>query len=322
MSTQETAKTLYLEVNGIKFAYRLIGAATPSAADTPPLLLLNHFRSNIDLWDPLIVNDLARTRQIITYDYAGLGHSGGEVRLSIRDFAADVASFLRALLPTLTTSTGGPIAAVDALGFSMGGYVVQQLAIYEPSLVRKLVLSGTGPSGSVGERTRRPLAEVQSAIMGDPPSGDAIADAFFPSFVDPDRTLGHAWFGRIMAGRAQVAGKEGEPEVEFFLSGPALARLTEAYLLWNADAVPYALLQSVQKDALVTAGSNDFIVPTEESYALSRQLPRANFVVYPTSGHGHLFQYSGIFSRHVREFLDGEWPIALASSGSIATRGF
>ncbi len=78
----------------------------------------------------------------------------------------------------------------------------------------------------------------------------------------------------------------------------------------------------MQKDALVTAGSNDFIVPSEESYALSRQLPRANFVVYPTSGHGHLFQYSAIFSRHVREFLDGEWPIALASSGSIATRGF
>ncbi len=124
MATQETAKTLFLTVDGTKYAYRLIGNASDSS---PPLLMLNHVRSTIDTWDPLVINNLVATgRQLITYDYAGLGHSGGAVAPSIKVFALNLLAFLHQLLPSMNATQ------VDVLGFSMGGYITQQLALDEP----------------------------------------------------------------------------------------------------------------------------------------------------------------------------------------------
>ncbi|KAK0710725.1 Alpha/Beta hydrolase protein [Lasiosphaeris hirsuta] len=307
MSTQETAPTLYLEVNGTKFAHRLIGSQNPVCVASPPLLLLNHFRSNIDLWDPLLVNALASNRLVITYDYSGVGHSTGEVKLSVADFASDTVAFLTSLLPTLP----GTPTAVDILGFSIGGYITQQITLDAPHLVRKLVLSGTGPSGSAGDVAhRRPMAEVQSAIMSDPPNGSAILDAFFPSFTTREAGIGEAWFGRVLAGRAAVAGKEGEPEFVSFTSGPGLENFTRALLSWDADLRPYAFLQTIRKPALVTAGSNDLIVSTVNSLELARNIPGAHFVMFPGSGHGHLFQYAEFYAEQVDRFLKGEYPTA------------
>lgn len=115
MATQETAKTLYLDDDGIKYAYRIIGNTNSSS---PPLLMLNHVRSTIDTWDPQVINNLtASGRQLITYDYAGLGHSGGAIAPCIKVFDLNLLTFLTKLLPTLGTQQ------VDVLGFSMGGYV-------------------------------------------------------------------------------------------------------------------------------------------------------------------------------------------------------
>ncbi|KAF4467209.1 Alpha beta hydrolase fold-1 [Fusarium albosuccineum] len=301
-TTQETAKTLYLTANNIKFAYRIIG---PEKSSKPPILFLNHYRSNIDLWDPLVVNGIAAAgRQVITYDYGGVGHSGGDCELSVKAFSANAIAFLKELLPTLA---GSP-KQVDLLGFSLGGYVVQQLTIDMPEIVNRIVISGSGLSGTASSWTAvRPMAEVQSAISAEPADGQAIADAFFPSFINT-KDASQGWLGRIFSGRAQIAGKDGEPEFRNFLHGPQLQRLTEAYLKWDGDTTTNALLQTIQKDTLVTAGSNDLIVPTQNAYALSRQIPRANFVVYPGSGHGHLFQYSDFYVKQVNSFLDGEWP--------------
>src|SRR3569833_877647 len=149
MATQELVLSFFFFVFGIKFAYRLIGAA--QSPGSFPLQLLNHFRSNIDLWDPILVNALvAGGRQVITYDYAGLGHSGGEGELTIKGFSSDLMAFLRALLPTLQGGTAPQVEKFDILGFSMGGYVAQQLALDAPDLVNRLVLSGSGQSGCLG----------------------------------------------------------------------------------------------------------------------------------------------------------------------------
>jgi pimeloyl-ACP methyl ester carboxylesterase len=227
---------------------------------------LNRLRSNIDLWDPFVVNGLvAGGRQIITYDYAGIGHSSGEIKLSIKGFAEDAIAFLSTLLLSLSSDV------VDVLGFSMGGYVAQQVTLDATHLVRKAVLSGSGPSGSLGRWTSKPMAEVESAIFSDPPNGPAIIDAFFPSFIAKES--GREWINRITTARAGVVAKNGEPEFVFFLSGPTFPRLVEAYLKWDANPLPFAFLQTIQKDVLVTAGSNDLIVPTENAFALAHQLP-------------------------------------------------
>ncbi|KAJ6786269.1 hypothetical protein PWT90_00809 [Aphanocladium album] len=308
MATQQTAKTLFLNAQGIDYAYRLIGN---SSAVSPPLLMLNHVRATIDTWDPEVINNLTATgRQVITYDYAGLGHSGGHIAPSIKVFALNLLAFLTTLLPALGVNQ------VDVLGFSMGGYVAQQLALDAPDLIRNLVLAGTGPS--LGPDLHRPMNEVQSTVFS-PEPGPATIAAFFPPFTTGDE--GAAWLSRSTGSRSAIAGKNGEPEIAQFTSGESLVNLTQAYLTWDADPVPYSLLQTIQKDVLVTSGSNDLIVPTQNSFVLARQLPRANYVVFPSSGHGHLFQYAGYFSKLVGEFLDGKLPTAPFSAGKAPALG-
>ncbi|KAF2167139.1 hypothetical protein M409DRAFT_22570 [Zasmidium cellare ATCC 36951] len=275
MSTQSTATTRYLEADGIRFAYRLIGNSTINGTDSPPpLLMLNHIRSTIDL--------------------------GGPVGTSIKDFSRNLISFLQALLLILNT----PI--VDVLGFSLGGYVAQQLVLDAPDLVHRLVLSGTGPS--LGPNLQRPMAEIQSDVFEDPAVVANAVAAFFPAIVSD---YGYAWINRSLSSRAGIAGTNGEPPIAPFTGGVALQNLTEAYLSWDSDPAPYSLLQTIQKDVLVTVGQNDLVIPTNNGIVLGHQLPRANLVQYPTSGHGHLFQYAGIAAKQISGFLNGDtWPIS------------
>ncbi|KAJ2974569.1 hypothetical protein NQ176_g5985 [Zarea fungicola] len=304
MSTQQTAKTLYLDADGINYAYRLIGNRKNTTS--PPLLMLNHVRSTIDTWDPEVINNLTTSgRQLITYDYAGLGHSNGTIAPNMKGFALNLVAFLGKLLPTLGTSH------VDVLGFSMGGYVAQQLAIEAPDVVRKLVLSGTGPS--LGPNLERPMNEVQSTVFR-PVPGPSTIDLFYPLTTGDE---GLAWFNRSTTSRAGIAGQNGEPEIALFTTGNDLVNLTQAYLSWDADPLPYSLLQTIQKDALVTNGDNDLVVPTQNSWVLARQLSRANYVQFPSSGHGHLFQYAGYYAKLVGEFLDGKLPTAPFSAGTV-----
>lgn len=307
MATQETAKTLFLTAESIDYAYRLIG----HPSDAPPLLLLNHVRATIDTWDPYVINNLtASGRQLITYDYAGIGHSGGSVAPSMKGFAVNLLAFLNVLLPTLHVNQ------VDVLGFSMGGYVAQQLSLDSPEIVRKLVLSGTGPS--FGPGLQRPMNEVQSTIFAPNTSIQPTIEAFFPATTGDE---GQDWLVRSTTSRAGIAGKHGEPPIALFATGEALINLTQAYLSWDSDTVPYSLLQTIQKDTLVTAGDNDLIVPTQNSFVLARQLSRANFVMLGSSGHGHIFEYASFYTKLVTEFLDGLLPTSPFSSGQIPPLG-
>ena len=123
----------------------------------------------------------------------------------------------------------------------------------------RLVLSGSGPS--LGPDVTHPMAEVQSAIMAPIPEANTTVAAFFPAVAAAE---GFAWISRSIAGRQGIAGRNGEPEFASFLTGPGVANLTQAYLTWDTDGTPYSLLQSVQKDVLVTAGQNDLVVPTRK----------------------------------------------------------
>jgi pimeloyl-ACP methyl ester carboxylesterase len=298
MSTQETAKTLFLTTEGVKYAYRLIGNSSHSS---PPLLMLNHVRSTIDTWDPEVIDGLVDTgRQIITVDYGP----------SIKVFALNILAFLHQLLPALSAQN------VDILGFSMGGYIAQQMVLDAPDVINKMVLSGTGPS--LGPGLQRPMNEVQSTVFN-PTPGLPTIEAFFPSWTTGEE--GPSWFNRSISSRAGVAGKQGEPEIAQFTTGDDLIKLTQAYLTWDADPIPYSLLQTIQKDVLVTAGDNDLIVPTMNSFVLARQLSRANMVMFPSSGHGHLFQYAAYYTKLVGEFLDGKLPTVPFSAGKIPALG-
>jgi len=127
-----TAPTQFLEVNGLRYAYRRFGSGS-----VLPLLFLQYFTGTLDNWDPAVTDPLASGRQIILFDNAGIGRSGGEVPQTMAEMARHVLAFLKGL--RLTTC--------DILGFSLGGVLAQVIARDRRSIIRRMILVGTAPRG-------------------------------------------------------------------------------------------------------------------------------------------------------------------------------
>jgi pimeloyl-ACP methyl ester carboxylesterase len=133
-TTHRTAQTQFVRTAaGISFAYRRFGAPTGL-----PLLFLQHFRGDLDSWDPAVIDAIAAEREVILLDNRGVGLSEGRVPSRVSDMARDVLAFADAL----------ELEQVDLLGFSLGGFVAQEVALIRPLFVRRLVLTGTGPKGA------------------------------------------------------------------------------------------------------------------------------------------------------------------------------
>jgi pimeloyl-ACP methyl ester carboxylesterase len=142
--THQTAPTQFVEANGIRFAYRRFGKS-----GGVPLVFNQHFTGTMDHWDPEVTDGLAKQREVILFNNAGVSSSSGEVPTTCEGMGANAIAFIKALGWT----------KVDVLGFSIGGFVAQEITLQAPDLVRRLVLVGTGPRGGEGMATLTPEAE-------------------------------------------------------------------------------------------------------------------------------------------------------------------
>src|ERR1700758_2688505 len=130
--THITAPTRFVESNGIRFAYRRFGQELGV-----PLLFFQHFRGGMDHWDPAVTDGFAQDRPVVLFDNAGVAGTSGDTPNSIEAMADHATAFVGALRLT----------QVDVLGFSIGGYVSQTLALRPRTLVRRMILAATGPRG-------------------------------------------------------------------------------------------------------------------------------------------------------------------------------
>ena len=273
--THQTAPTQFVEANGIRFAYRRFGAA-----DSVPIVLNQHFRGSLDYWDPAVTDGLAKTREVILFDNAGIGASSGEVPPSIPQMGANAIAFIRALR----------LAKVDVLGFSIGGMVAQEIALQAPDLVRKLILVGTGPRGA--DMTTSKSAEI-FASRYDPPEHLWLAVHFSPSAAS--RGAGLAFLERKL--------RRTDRDVE--VSEAAALRQGQAigdYIAGGESAQGH--LKDLKLPTLIVQGSNDVIIPTMNSYVLEEKLPNAQLIIYPDTNHGSFYQYPDLFVKHATLFLD------------------
>ena len=130
--TWKDAPTRTADAAGTTFVYRQLGPAAGV-----PVIMLNHWGATLDNFDPRIVDGLAAARPVIALSYRGVGASGGKAPLKVAEMAEDAIAVIRAL----------GLGKVDLLGFSFGGFVAQEIVLKAPGLVRKIILTGTGPAG-------------------------------------------------------------------------------------------------------------------------------------------------------------------------------
>ena len=143
--THNTVPTEFVEANGIRFAYRRFGKKSGV-----PLVFNMHLNGNLDMWDPAVTDGIAKEREVILFDNAGVGSSTGEVPTTFAGMAKNAIAFIEAL----------GLKQVDIFGFSIGGMVAQNIVLQRPDLVRKLVLVGTGPRNGDSMENLTPEAQA------------------------------------------------------------------------------------------------------------------------------------------------------------------
>jgi pimeloyl-ACP methyl ester carboxylesterase len=276
--THHTAPTQFVDAAGIRFAYRRFGKS-----GGVPLVFNMHFTGTMDHWDPLVTDGLAATREVILFNNAGISNSSGEVPTTFEQMGANTIAFIKAL----------GLKQVDVLGFSIGGFVAQEITLQARELVRRLVLVGTGPRGGENMVTLTPEAQQIFGARYDEPDHLWLKVFFTPSEVS--QAAGRAYLKRF---RARVDNRD--PEVNEKVAPAQI----EAIGKWGVHREgAYEYLKTILQPTLVINGDNDVIIYSINSWILQQNIPNAQLIIYPDANHGSQYQYPQRFVRHVSDFL-------------------
>jgi pimeloyl-ACP methyl ester carboxylesterase len=263
--------------NGVDYAYRDTGGE-----GAVPLVLLQHFRGNLDNWDPALIDALAPGRRVVTFDNAGVGGSTGTTPDTIERMARDAIAFIAAM----------EVSQADLFGFSIGSFVAQQIALVRPAIVRRLVLASAAPEGAAGMHGWAP--EVIGAIGTPETSPEAYLDVFFTQSA-ASRQAGQ------QALRRMYARTEDRDTATTWATREAQY---DAVCTWGIP--DHALLQrlsAIGMPVFVANGDSDPMILPCYSYLLAGLIPQAQVKIYPDSAHGFLFQHHAEFAADVNTFL-------------------
>ncbi|MFF4731752.1 alpha/beta fold hydrolase [Streptomyces mirabilis] len=272
--------------NGIDYAYRDTGPTDDGAG--VPLVLLQHFRGNLDNWDPALIDALAPGRRVIAFDNAGVGGSTGTTPNTADQMAHDAIAFIEAI-----GALG--LGQVDVLGFSLGSFVAQQIALTRPALVRRLVLASSAPQGADGMHGWAP--EVIDAV-GNPETSPEEYLSVFLTGSPASLRAGRQTLQRIYGARSEdrdTATNWATREAQY-----------DAVCTWGIpDHAKLHRLSCLGMPVFVTNGDSDPMILPHYSHLLAGLIPQARVKIYPDSAHGFLFQHHAEFAADVDAFLGG-----------------
>ncbi len=270
--------TNFTEVNGTRIAWR-------SAGTGQPLLMLNRFRASMDDWDPSLIDTLAQTHRVITFDSAGVAASQGEVPETLEG-AADVAMGLAEALG---------LESPNILGWSMGGMTAQILAAKYGDRINGVILAGTTPSFAIEGTV--PVEQEWLGIATKSQNTPEDMMYLFYAASQSSRAAGLASLARIGGGNA----KNGAASKTTMQTIAAQGAATRKFFMGEDGA--FKTLGHITVPVLVANGDQDSAFSVENSVALAREIPNAQLAIYPNAGHAFHFQYARQFAQDVTTFL-------------------
>lgn len=268
--------TQFISADGINFAYREYGQQNGGT----PVIFLNHLAAVLDNWDPRIIDGIAAKHHVVVFDNRGVGASTGEPAKSIEQMADDAITFIQAK----------GFKQVDLFGFSMGGMISQEIVLKQPKLIRKMILSGTGPAGGTGISTVGRVSNWD-LVRGLATRQDPKVYLFFTR-TDNGKAAAKAFVQRINE-RTENRDKE--------ITISAYRAQLKALKKWGSKKP--ADLSVIQQPVLVANGDHDRMVPTVNTYDLAKRLPNSALIIYPDAGHGGVFQFHDDFVKQSLTFL-------------------
>jgi pimeloyl-ACP methyl ester carboxylesterase len=263
--------------NGVRYAYRRFG----NSGGGVPVVLLQHFRGNLDNWDPALLDALAGERELIAFNNVGVASTDGTTPNSVTQMARDAIIFLEAL----------KLEEVDLLGFSLGGFVAQEIALLRPSLVRKLILAGTGPQGGpVMHGWRKDIADNARV---DQAGAEQLLYIMFRHTAS-SQAKGVEYLGRFMARKDRDAPSNVATRNAQY----------DAVVEWGVpDHNKLQRLAAIQQPTFVANGDDDLMCPPRLTHLMGGLIPNAEVKIYPDAGHGFLWQHHTEFGADVNAFL-------------------
>ena len=276
ITSYKDAPTRTVTTGGVTYAYRELGPKTGI-----PVVFFVHLAGTMDNWDPAVVDPIAAGHHVITFDNRGIGASTGAVPDTVEAMAEDAVTFIKAL----------GFDKVDIFAFSLGGMVAQALVVRHPHLVRKLILTGTGPAGG------KDMDKVAKVTYY-----DIVRAALTRS--DPKEFL---FFNRDRTGKRAAKAfverlKERTVDRDAKIATKAFQTQLKAIKRWGRSAP--ADLSAITQPTLIANGDNDRMVPSVLSQDLHRRIAGSQLTIYPDSGHGGIFQYHEQFVPVALDFLD------------------
>jgi len=275
-SYAELPNKLVSAPSGVGYAYRDTGEGGV------PLVLLQHFRGNLDSWDPALIDALATNRRVITFDNTGVGGSTGATPDTIGQMARDAIAFSAAM----------DLDQADLLGFSIGSFVAQEIALIRPAIVRRLVLASSAPQGAAGMHGWAP--EVIGAVGKPQTSPEEYIEVFFaPS--PSSRKAGQQSVQR------QYARTEDRDTATTWATREAQY---DAVCTWGIpDHSALQRVAAIGQPVFVANGDSDPMILPHYTYLLAGLIPQAKVKIYPDSAHGFLFQHHAEFAADIEAFL-------------------
>jgi len=274
-TSYKDASTRTVTAGGVDFAYRELG---PKAG--VPVIFLVHLAGTLDNWDPRVVDGIAAKHRVIAFDNRGVGASTGKTPDTIQAMAKDAVAFIRAL----------GLDQVDLHGFSMGGMIAQVIAEDEPELVRKLMLTGTGPAGGKGMKEVVWVAQLDT-LRGLLSRQDPKQFLFFTRTANGKRA-GKEFLVRL---QERTVDRDKPISIKSYFAQLRACRR------WGKEE-PHDL-SLVQQPVLLANGDNDRMLPTPNTLDMARRLPNNELVIYPDAGHAGIFQFNEQFVEKALEFL-------------------
>ena len=275
VTSYKNAPTRTITAGGATYAYRELG---PKGGI--PVVFFVHLAATLDNWDPRIIDPIAKNRHVIAFDNKGVGASTGQVPDSVEAMADDAYAFIKAL----------GLDKIDILSFSLGGFIAQALVVKHPELVRKLILTGTGPAG--GKNIDKVVGTTYLDILRAALTRSDAKEFLFFNRNATGKPAARAFVKRL---EERTVDRDAPIKVK------ALRTQLKAIKKWGRGTPDD--LSRITQPTLVANGDNDRMVPSTLSEDLHRRIAGSELIIYPDSGHGGIFQFHDKFAPVAVEFL-------------------